>query len=433
MNTDNEVIDIEGICSSLAANGYSVSFRGFSAIDRYLGLPDLPFVFIETNADVADLARLTENLRFPGVEVADCATDTLNRVYPRPYGACYFRCLDHDEQQKFFLPLLSFGYDWQKRSFKDPLGVYSLLRTLRNGKSRLHGDGSFSQTTYQDAAELNDRPAAGPCAWPSAWPCAYRYRAIMEAALLLARYGFRTDLPSGDFSQEAGETFSIEALPGPETQRVFLSCLLVSARPDLGLELLKRTGFLDALWPELAAFSEVDHSKEFHPEGNVWNHTLETFRYRKAAAQGAYDLRLSLGLLLHDMGKPISASFGSHRFEAHAELGAKAAARFMERLEFDPSMVEDIFYLVRNHMLPAALKRLPLTKTAEIMASPLFPTLMELYRCDESSSFKGLDGYYENSAAYQAYLKNVKNPYRGADGKKLKRNEMINYHYHTRS
>jgi len=54
------------------------------------------------------------------------------------------------------------------------------------------------------------------------------------------------------------------------------------------------------------------------------------------------------------------------------------------------------------------------------MASPLFPTLMELYRCDESSSFKGLDGYYENSAAYQTYLKNVKNPYRAKDGKKIK-------------
>jgi poly(A) polymerase len=72
-------------------------------------------------------------------------------------------------------------------------------------------------------------------------------------------------------------------------------------------------------------------------------------------------------------------------------------------------------------MLPAALKRLPLSKTAEIMASPLFPTLMELYRCDESSSFKGLDRYYENTAAYQAYLKNVKNPYRSKDGKKIKR------------
>jgi poly(A) polymerase len=77
-------------------------------------------------------------------------------------------------------------------------------------------------------------------------------------------------------------------------------------------------------------------------------------------------------------------------------------------------------------MLPAALPRLPLIRTQEIMESPLFPTLMELYRCDESSSFKGLDGYYESSAAYQTYLRNRRNPYRSADGKKLGRREMIN-------
>jgi poly(A) polymerase len=77
-------------------------------------------------------------------------------------------------------------------------------------------------------------------------------------------------------------------------------------------------------------------------------------------------------------------------------------------------------------MLPAALPRLPLIRTREIMESPLFPLLMELYRCDESSSFKGLDGYYESSAAYQAYLKHRRNPYRTADGRKISRRELLN-------
>jgi poly(A) polymerase len=70
-------------------------------------------------------------------------------------------------------------------------------------------------------------------------------------------------------------------------------------------------------------------------------------------------------------------------------------------------------------MLPAAVSRLPLIRTGEVMSSLLFPTLLELYRCDESSSFKGLDGYYRSSAAYQSYLKHRRNPYRSADGKKL--------------
>ena len=56
-------------------------------------------------------------------------------------------------------------------------------------------------------------------------------------------------------------------------------------------------------------------------------------------------------------------------------------------------------------MIPAALTKLPLTKTKAILDSPLFPTLLELYRCDEASSFKSFDGYYKSSAAYRTYLK----------------------------
>jgi len=386
------VMDLAEICSSLAAGGYSVVFHGFSAIDRFLGLPDLPFLWLETNADVAALAKLIENLRFPGMEIADAAVEVLGVT-------CYFRCLETYEKSSCSFPLLSFSYDWQKRRFQDPLGVYPLLKSIRKGES---------------VTEM--APATAEMVG------ATTFREIMDAALLLARYG----VASNDAMSPEKCRLTLlddempQPLPEPEVQRAFLNCLLVSKRPDVALEFLKASGFLQALWPELACFDSVDHSKEFHPEGNVWNHTLETFRHRKAGTNGAFDLRLSLGLLLHDAGKPISASFGSHRFDGHAELGARAARRFLKRLGYESTLIDDIFYLVKNHMLPAALKRLPLTKTSEIMRSPLFPTLMELYRCDESSSFKPLDNYHENSAAYQVYLKNQRNPYRSADGKKLK-------------
>jgi poly(A) polymerase len=380
------VMGLAEICSSLAAAGYSVVFRGFSAIDRFLGLPDLPFLWLETDADAAALAKLIENLRFPGMEIADAAVDALE-------ATCYFRCLETHEKSSYSFPLLSFTYDWQKRRFYDPLGVYPLLKSIRKG---------------EPVTEMVAEPMQS-IGFPT-------FHEIMDAALLLARYG--VPAPPVD------ETSDWTQLPGPEVQRAFLNCLLVSKRPDAALEFLKASGFLQALWPELACFDSVDHSKEFHPEGNVWNHTLETFRYRKAGANGAFGLRLSLGLLLHDAGKPISASFGSRRFDGHAELGARAARRFLKRLGYESALVEDIFYLVKNHMLPAALKRLPLTKTSEIMRSPLFPTLLELYRCDESSSFKPLDNYHENSAAYQGYLKNLRNPYRSADGKKITKGNM---------
>ena len=400
---------LAGICHSLSEKGYSIKFRGFSAIDKYLRMSSLPYLWAETNANIAILARFIENLRFPGMDIADGAADIENTS-----GACYFRCIENGEQSKVTFPLLSFGYDCHTGRFQDPQGVYPLLRKLAGASN---GKGNEKELPgWEEAGFTKSGLDSGIS----------RYRYIMDASLLLSRYDF------GNGTGRQLEEFS-EALlncpegtkPGTETQRAFLSCLLVSKRPCRGFGILKRTGFLEEFWPELSCFDDVDHSKEFHPEGNVWNHTLETFRHRKPHPSGAFDLCLSLGLLLHDAGKPIAASSGSRRFDGHAELGARAAARFLERLEFGPQLIQDIFYLVRNHMLPAALKRLPLAKTKEIMASPLFPTLMELYRCDESSSFKGLDDFYENSAAYQNYLKNLRNPYRSADGKKMGKKELL--------
>jgi poly(A) polymerase len=407
---------VDRVCEILAVHGYSLSLSSFSALDRYWGLPPLPFVWAETGADIPGLARLFEGLRFPGVDLADGAVEHDRRQW-------YFRCPDPEEGFRWPSPegpsykLLTVTQDQAAKSFHDPLGVYPLLRLLRDGKP--------SATLPPDLRP----PGPDEPWWAGLNPETDRLRAVMDGALILARYGPAGDTPGSDGRHTVAETAeSFQRLtagqpPQAEGQRVLLTSLLVSGRPDLGLELLKAAGFVREFWPELARLDDVDHSKEFHPEGNVWDHTMETFRYRKTAPRNretyraAYDLRLSLGLLLHDVGKPLAASSGSRRFDGHAELGAREARRFLERLGFEPSLIADVYYLVKNHMLPAALPRLPLAKTGEVMESPLFSTLMELYRCDESSSFKGMDAYYESSAAYQTYLKRRRNPYRSADGK----------------
>ena len=376
-----------GVYETLSAAGYQVSLRAFSAIDQYLEFAPLPFTWVETDADITALARLFDRLRFPGVDLADGALEAGDRSW-------YFRCLDPEEvhldgDETFgsAFTLLSLSQDWKTRRFRDPCGVYPVIRRFRRGPEKKAPPG-------EKIRWMTPRLGTG------------RYQAAMEGALILARYGMEEgrrleeiipairDLPRGQ-------------TPGAESQRLLLTGLLLSPRPDRGLELLKGCGFIAEFWPEFSILDDVDHSKEFHPEGNVWKHTMETFRYRKPIARRgrAYDLRLSLGLLLHDVGKPLSASSGSRRFDGHAELGAKVARKFLERLGFEPALIGDIGYLVKNHMLPAALPRLPLIRTEAIMASPLFPTLMELYRCDESSSFKGPNAYYASSAAYKSYLK----------------------------
>ncbi|MCL1836502.1 MAG: HD domain-containing protein [Treponema sp.] len=391
----------------VSAAGKAVYLHGFSAIDSYLGRSSAA-VQVLCGAGLADLARLFDDLRYPGASIADAALNCGEKTW-------YFRC---EEPADIYSRRASFGFlefyqDCATRRFYDPAGIYPHLSRLRNGEK--HGE----PARWIDVAQNSDPGDAA--------------RRIIDGALILARYfpgtGIR-EIEAADFSRTDAESGGYIVLPPPsaEEQRLLLTGLLEAANPAAGFELLKRSGFIAAHWQELAALDGVDHSKEFHPEGNVWKHTMEALRYRKPTSgrqpTGGFDLRLSLGLLLHDAGKPLSQSAGSRRFDGHAELGERQASRFLGRLGFDPPLIRDVCYLVRNHMLPAALPRLPLVRTAEIMASPLFPALLELYRCDESSSYKGLDGYYQSSAAYRSFLKYRHNQYRTADGKKLKRGQM---------
>ncbi|MDR1444043.1 MAG: HD domain-containing protein [Treponema sp.] len=394
------------ICETLVSLGYEARLWSFSAIDRYLDRDSLPFVLVYTDASLTELARLFENLRFPGAALADAAVESCGRDY-------LFRCPDSGRPEQPVYELLRFSQDWKTRRFYDPCGFYPLLRQFRQGRD----------------AERKTPPEAGngapdqevPPWWKGVGRAEHWLRAAAEGALILARYGPE---PRQQDITEIAEV--IRELPGtgsagPEEQRLLLTALLDSSHPENGFEFLKAAGFVEKYWPELAALDDVDHAKEFHPEGNVWKHTLETFRYRKGGHAG-HDPCLSLALLLHDSGKPLSESSGGHRFQAHAELGAQVARRFLGRLGFRAELINNVAWLVKNHMLPAAMPRLPLIRTQEIMEAPLFPALMELYRCDESSSFKGLDGYYESSAAYRQYLKHRRNPYRSADGKKTRGN-----------
>jgi poly(A) polymerase len=436
----------------LCAAGFSVYLHSYSAIDSWLGRDAETSVQILTSADTAELARLFEELRYPGAYLADAALDFSERQ------TLYFHCLDmapvyiteympvnfpadlyaekSQRNNRFSFNLLEFYQDYKSRTFYDTAGIYPVLSGIRQLADS-------SSTAIIDPLEIFRK---------SINPGYDRVRAIMDAALILSKYFSPDSFGGGDcipkkYLEKIIEMFNElhkDSPPGKEEQRFFLTGLVTSPNPGLGLEFLKACGFINDFWPELATLNEADHSKEYHPEGNAWKHTLETFRYRNPRLakkmrplgtnqqQGNIcSLRLSLGLLLHDTGKPIAVSAGSRRYDGHAELGEIQAKKFLERLGFHKPLINDVCFLVRHHMLPTALPRLPFFRTEEIMSSPLFPILLELYRCDESSSFKGLDGYYKSSAAYQSFLRNQRNPYRSADGRKLNRNRMNEAHTYS--
>jgi poly(A) polymerase len=223
--------------------------------------------------------------------------------------------------------------------------------------------------------------------------------ALCEAAKLVSRYHYCSK------GLAFGWTTGGE-LPPIGCQKDMLAFLLTSADPAKGLGLLESAGFVAEAWPELATMGGIPHVKDYHPEGNVWEHTLATFAHRKKP-----DLILSLGLLLHDMGKPDAEGAGEKRFDGHSEIGARLASRFLRRLGFSEQTVGAVEYLVRFHMMPAALKSLPPFRTEPILSSPLFPQLLEVYRADCSSSYMDEATYYEACRFYREWLRDRGNPY----------------------
>jgi poly(A) polymerase len=352
----------------LSAFGLPFWESSYSALDAYHGLGPAPLRFIAVGGGLVDLAKTSADLEFHGLPYAEASLRT------KDGSRVHLRCVDSsfraDDAPTAFAPLDLFRNPGS-RKFLDPREIYHNLR----------------DTTLE--------------------PRLTEKESLFDAAILVSRYEYR--LPE-DWKPATPATMSIEA------QRDLLSLVLTGPHPERGLEVLRQAGFLEAFWPELALLPGTDHSKEYHPEGDAWEHTLETFQHRKLP-----ELRLSLALLLHDTGKPRSQSTGSNRFDRHAEIGKVIAEKFLRRLGFSEALVDDVGFLTRWHMLPAALPRLPIDRSREAIADPRFPLLLELYRCDELSTFRGPDGYYEACAAYKEWLRNMRNPWRDEEGKKLSR------------
>lgn len=160
-----------------------------------------------------------------------------------------------------------------------------------------------------------------------------------------------------------------------------------------GLDLLRDSGLLAQVLPELAPALHCEQSPDYHPEGTLYNHLRLMLEHLPAEAPPA----LPWAVLLHDVGKPATAErdpvTGSIHFYGHEKVGAVLAATLLRRLRFPRRQIEEIVGCVRRHMQfkdvrhmrPATLRRLILRET--------FPLELELHRLDCLGSHGRLDHY----------------------------------------
>jgi tRNA nucleotidyltransferase (CCA-adding enzyme) len=165
---------------------------------------------------------------------------------------------------------------------------------------------------------------------------------MLRAAQFSARFEF---VPTPDTLAAMSDSAALVTTVSPERVADELTKLLVRARrPSIGLELLRSTGLLAYIWPELLEGVGVEQN-EWHAY-DVWCHNIVTL---DAAPAG--DLILRLAALLHDVGKP-RAKDGPH-FYKHEIVGAEMTRSMLERFRFSNDVVDTVERLVRQHMYVA--------------------------------------------------------------------------------
>jgi poly(A) polymerase len=167
--------------------------------------------------------------------------------------------------------------------------------------------------------------------------------------------------------------------------------MLTEGHARRAFELLDQTGLLEQVLPEVKKMQGVEQPPQFHPEGDVWIHTLMLLEGLPAGCSRA----LALGALLHDVGKPPTFRRAPDRirFDQHADIGSKMAEEICRRFRLSNDETEQVSALVANHMRFSDVTRMKESTFKRFVRMPQFDEHLELHRLDCLGSHRSLDLY----------------------------------------
>ena len=222
------------------------------------------------------------------------------------------------------------GYDIEKDEFLDPYGAKKDMedKTLR------HID---SKTFVEDPLRV--------------------YRAVQ----FCARFEYTLALETFKLCKNMVEQGMMDELPKERIYEEFKKLLLKSSKPSIGFELMRDLGIIKRYYPELDAIIGVPQSKVWHPEGDVWVHTLMCIDKMVALKIGEdkHDLKMMFGVLCHDFGKATHTQIYPDKISAigHEKAGVEPTERFLYRLTNEHDFIKSILPLVEYHLAPSGYFR----------------------------------------------------------------------------
>jgi poly(A) polymerase len=176
-----------------------------------------------------------------------------------------------------------------------------------------------------------------------------------------------------------------------ERVRDELTRMLTEGHASRAFRLMDESGLLREVLPEISAMKGVEQPAEFHPEGDVFVHTLLLLDHLPQPCPPT----LAWGALLHDVGKPPTFRVAPDRirFDGHVDVGVKMAEEICRRLRFSNSDTEQILALVANHMRFGDAKKMKESTLKKFLRLPAFDEHLALHRADCLASHHNLATY----------------------------------------
>jgi poly(A) polymerase len=227
---------------------------------------------------------------------------------------------------------------------------------------------------------------------------------MLRGVRFAARYasrGFTIERRTLDAIWQQSETIHVVSA---ERVRDELTRILTEGGARRGFELLDQTRLLAELLPEVKRMQGVEQPPEYHPEGDVWVHTLMLLEQldseQRASGAAGVSSTLAWGMLLHDVGKPATftppdpAKPGDRiRFNGHVEVGVAVARAILARLRFSNEECEQILALIKHHMQFGDVMQMKQSTLKRFLRMPKFDEHLALHHADCMSSHGKLEMY----------------------------------------
>jgi len=187
---------------------------------------------------------------------------------------------------------------------------------------------------------------------------------VLRALQFAARFELSVD----DETRAVLRAVPLDDLPAERVWGEVEKLLLRARRPSIGFALALDLGVVDRLWPELKALVGCPQEPEWHPEGDVWVHTLMVVDQARARIDGLERgpaVAMMLGAVCHDLGKPATTAVidGRIRSPGHEEGGVAPASFLLDRLNVHSldgyDVRRSVLGLVAHHLKPSAFRKSP--------------------------------------------------------------------------